>query len=166
MPCDGFAFSYSSIDARRLRGGVLKESLLAKLIRLYRPNRGATSLLRQYEIERDRLQQEFLKKARAAGIPRGLQWTHCEWLPSRILLKDLQTSEICLLTGINVSFEAIEGGDMENVAAVSMLRDACAVFRFTASGWATNGRALFNMNPAEAAEKLRDSYALYPESKS
>ena len=112
------------------------------------------------------LQQEFLKKARAAGIPRGLRWTQCEWLPSRILLKDRQTSEICLLTGINVSFEAIEGGDMEHVAAVSMLRDACAVFQLTASGWETSGRALFNMNPMEAAEKLRDSYVLYPESKS
>jgi hypothetical protein len=49
-----------------------------------------------------------------------------------ILLKDRQTDEICLLTGVNISFEAIEGGDMENVAAVSMLRDACAVFQLTA----------------------------------
>ena len=142
------------------------ESLLEKFVRLFRSHPDAISVLRQYEVEQNCLQQEFLKKARAAGFPRGLRWTQCEWLPSRILLKDRHTSEICLLAGINVSFEAIEGGDMENVAAVSMLRDACAVFQLTASGWGTSGRALFNMNPAEAAEKLSDSYVLYPESKS
>lgn len=144
----------------------MRESILAKLLRLFRPHPGATTLLRRYEMEENHLQQEFLKKARAAGIPRGLRWTQCEWLPSRILLKDRQTSEICLLTGINVSFEAIEGGDMENVAAVSILRDACAVFQLTTSGWGTSGRALFNMHPAEAAEKLSDSYVPYTESKS
>ncbi len=144
----------------------MQESILAKLVRLFRPRPSAMLLIRRYEMEQGHLQQEFLKKAREAGIPRGLRWTQCEWLPSRILLKDRQTSEICLLTGINVSFEAIEGGDMENVAAVSMLRDACAVFQLTTSGWETGGRALFNMNPAEAAAKLCDSYDLYPESQS
>ncbi len=148
-----------------LRGLVLPESFFTKLFRLFTPRLSEAILLRRFEMERNRLQQTFLQKAREANIPRGLRWTQCEWLPSMILLKDRQTNEICLLAGVNISFEAIEGGDMENVAAVSMLRDACAVFQLTPSGWQTSGRALFNMNPAEAAERLRDSYAPYAEAK-
>jgi hypothetical protein len=134
-------------------------------LRLFTPRLSEANLLRRFEMERNRLQSTFLQKAREAGIPRGLRWTQCEWLPIMILLKDRQTNEICLLAGVNISFEAIEGGDMENVAAVSMLRDACAVFQLTPSGWQTSGRALFNMNPVEAAERLRDSYAPYAEAK-
>lgn len=52
---------------------------------------------------------------------------------------------------------------MEHVEAVSLLRDACAVFQQTPSGWHTNGRALFNMNPAEATEKLSGSYTPFSE---
>jgi hypothetical protein len=62
------------------------------------------------------------------------------------------------LAGVNISFEAAAGGDMEDVAAVSMIRDASAVFHRTPSGWQTSGRALFNMNPAEAQQKLNASY--------
>jgi len=47
---------------------------------------------------------------------------------------------------------------MEDVAAVSMIRDASAVFQLTPTGWQTSGRALFNMNPAEALQKLNASY--------
>ena len=143
----------------------MPESFLTKLFRLFTPRLSEANLLRRFEMERNRLQSTFLQKAREAGIPRGLRWTQCEWLPSMTLLKDRQTNEICLLVGVNISFEAIEGGDMEHVAAVSMLRDACAVFQLTLSGWETNGRALFNMNPGEAAERLRDSYAPYAEAK-
>lgn len=143
----------------------MPESFFTKLLHLFTPRISTANLLRRFEMQRNQLQETFLQKAREVGIPRGLRWTQCEWLPSMILLKDRQTDEICLLTGVNISFEAIEGGDMENVAAVSMLRDACAVFQLTATGWETSGRALFNMNPAEAAEKLRDSYAPFAETK-
>jgi hypothetical protein len=62
---------------------------------------------------------------------------------------------------VNISFEAVEGGDMEHVAAVSLIRDACAVFQLTPAGWQSTGRALFNMNPSEAQEKLAASYEPY-----
>lgn len=76
----------------------------------------------------------------------------------RVLLRDRATGEICLLVGVNVSFEAVEGSDMEDVAAVSLVRDASAVFQLTPKGWQTSGRALFNMNPSEAQQKLCASY--------
>lgn len=140
-------------------------SILSKLVLLFTPRPKAGGLLQRFEVHRDRLQQSFLLKAQEGGVPRGLRWTNCEWLPLRLLLQDRQTGEICLLAGVNISFEAVEGGDMESVAAVSMLREACAVFQLTTSGWETHGRALFNMNPAEAAERLRESYVPFPDLK-
>ena len=52
--------------------------------------------------------------------------------------------------GVNIRFEALEGGDMEDVEAVGMVRDAAALFHYHRGRWGTGGRALFNMNPSGA----------------
>ena len=132
--------------------------LFDRILSLFRFRPTTARLLIQFEENRTALQQQFYVKASTAGTPRGLTWLRCEWLPTRALLRDRTTGGICLLAGVNVSFEAIEGGDMEDVTAVSMVRDASAVFQLTPSGWQTSGRALFNMNPAEAQQKLGASY--------
>jgi len=140
----------------------MKISFFDKLLRLIRPRLTPSGLLNAFQREQAALEEQFFQKARTAGIPRGLRWVHCDWLPEKKLLQDKTTGQICLLVSINISFEAIEGGDMEDVAAVSLIRDACAVFQMTASGWQASGRTLFNMNPAEAMQKLGGSYAPYP----
>jgi hypothetical protein len=63
-----------------------------------------------------------------------------------------------MLRSVSLSFEAIEGGGMEDVAAVSSLRDACAVFVWSGKSWRSGGRALFNMDPAAAARHLEESH--------
>ncbi len=130
-----------------------------KLLQLLQIGNPAERLFRRFDENRTALEAQFFERAGAAGSPRGLRWIKCEWLDSRCLLKDRSNGQPCLLVSVNLSFEAIEGGDMENVAAVSMIRDACAVFQMTANGWQASGRALFNMNPQEAQEKLATSYA-------
>jgi len=52
--------------------------------------------------------------------------------------------------GLTVSFEAVEGGGMEDVPAVGNLRAATALFRHDGRAWQTDGRVLFNLEPAEA----------------
>jgi hypothetical protein len=137
-------------------------SMFDKFIRLLRPRLTPQRLLSAFQQERAALEEQFFQKARTAGIPRGLRWVRCDWLPEKTLLQDKTNGQICLLVSVNISFEAIEGGDMEDVAAVSLIRDACAVFQMTASGWQASGRTLFNMNPAEAMQKLGGSYSPYP----
>lgn len=134
---------------------------LRKFFQLFPNSHAPARLLECFEQNRPALEQQFFENAANAGIPRGLRWVHCEWTTTRSLLKDRSNGQICLLTGINVSFEAIEGGDMEGVAAVSLIRDACAVFQLHEGRWKATGRALFNMNPAEAQEKLAASYEPY-----
>ena len=57
---------------------------------------------------------------------------------------------------VTISFEAIPGGPMEDVEAVSNLRAATAVFRLAGNRWQTEGRAVFNLNPTEAIAYYRD----------
>ena len=118
----------------------------------------AERLIASFDRDRDRYQREYLARASSTGLPRGLRWVGCDWLPDRVVLRDRATQQPNLLVSINLRFEAIKGSDMEDVAAVSNVRDACAVFQWTTNTWETSGRTLFNMNPAEARERLAASY--------
>ena len=66
-------------------------------------------------------------------------------------MNDEATGTLTLFCCVNVSFEAIEGGDMEGVEAVSMIRDGSAVFHAREGRWGTGGKVLFNVTPQTAA---------------
>ena len=103
---------------------------------------------------REMLEARFFDMAQSLGKPRGLRWLDCDWFDNVTFARDKSTGLLTAFVGINVRFEAIEGGDMEDVAAVSTIRDAVAVFHFHQGSWGTGGKALFNMNPQDALEKL------------
>lgn len=107
-----------------------------------------------------RLEAAWFEHAAASGRPRGLRWAQCRWLSGRLLLRERESGQWWMLRSVNLSFEAIAGGGMEDVAAVSSLRDACAVFVWTGRSWASGGRALFNMDPEVAARHLEDSHSV------
>ena len=119
-----------------------------------RPDR----LLWQFERHHESLQLQYFERASSTGLPRGLRWLSCDWLAAQILLRDRTTNQPNLLVSINLRFEAIEGSEMEDVAAVANVRDACAVFQWQDNAWTTSGRTLFNMNPEEAKQRLAASY--------
>jgi hypothetical protein len=64
------------------------------------------------------------------------------------------TGVLYALNGATISFEAIEGGGMEDVEAVGNLRSATAVFVYRDGEWTTDGRVIFNLEPAEAIERF------------
>jgi len=105
--------------------------------------------------QRERLEARFLDMAANSGRPRGLAWTNCDFEDEITFAHDRSTGELTALVGVTISFEAVEGGGMEEVEAVGNLRAATAVFRYRASGWATDGRAIFNLEPNEAVEHFR-----------
>ena len=116
--------------------------------------REAHHATRLFQQQRAQLQVTFLEMARSVGKPRGLRWLDCDWLDAVTFARDRQSQLLTAFAGVNIRFEAIEGGDMEDVAAVSTVRDAVAVFHFQNGAWGTGGKALFNMNPQEAIERL------------
>lgn len=118
--------------------------------------------IQSFRHRREQLQARFFDLAKAQGKPRGLRWIGCDWLDTTAFARDRTTGLITAFVGVNIRFEAIEGGDMEEIAAVGNVRDAVALFHFQAGGWGTGGRALFNMNPGDAVTRLADQYDPLP----
>ncbi len=111
----------------------------------------------QFEELRDDLQKDFLKAAAATGKPRGLRWKQCDLSDSRCFAEDLASRELVALLGATISFEAIEGGDMEDVEAVGNLRFATAIFVYRQGKWTTEGRVIFNLEPPQALERFQET---------
>ncbi len=109
--------------------------------------------------QREALQQAFLAAASATGKPRGLRWKQCDLNETRLFAQDRANGELVAFVGITVSFEAIAGGAMEEVEAVGNLRFATAIFVHRQGKWTTDGRVVFNLEPAEALARFQESLA-------
>ena len=103
------------------------------------------------------LEQDFCAAANVTGKPRGLRWKQCEFQTGMLLARDRATGELLGLVPVTISFEAIEGGGMEDVEAVGNLRAATAVLTWAGHAWTTTGRAMFNLEPREVIERHRES---------
>ena len=113
----------------------------------------------EFEVRREELAARFLQAAAATGKPRGLRWTSIELTGQPVFATDAASGALCALVGATISFEAVEGGDMEEVEAVSNLRSATAVFIFRSGQWTTDGRVIFNLEPAEALQRFQSALA-------
>ena len=111
----------------------------------------------EFEVRREELAKQFLQAAAATGKPRGLHWTSVELTGQPVFATDAASGALCALVGATISFEAVEGGDMEEVEAVGNLRSATAVFVFRSGQWTTDGRVIFNLEPAEAVQRFQSS---------
>ncbi len=123
--------------------------------------RGKVSIPRartQLEKGRRELEQRFFDEAVASGKPRGLRWKACEWLPDVEIVREKETGLLAALIGVTIAFEAIEGGDMEDLPAVGNLRNASAVFFYHQGAWHTTGKAIFNLNPDEVITRFGEQY--------
>lgn len=132
---------------------VLGRPLLKKL-----QKREAEIAIRQFRVQREQLEAKFFDMASRLGKPRDLRWLDCDWLDRVTFGRELESGLVTAFAAVNIRFEAVEGGDMEDVAAVSTIRDAAALFHYHNGNWGTGGRALFNMDPADALQRLNDLY--------
>jgi len=127
---------------------------------LWPPRRGESSLEEMtalFRAHRPALEKQFLSVAGASGKPRGLRWKECQWNELIAWVREKATGRLHALVGVTISFEAIEGSDMEGIEAVGNLRNATAVFFFDGA-WQTAGRVVFNLNPDEAVLHFKDGY--------
>ncbi|HUY31311.1 MAG TPA: hypothetical protein VMV69_00915 [Pirellulales bacterium] len=111
---------------------------------------------KEFRQQRERLEAKFFQIAAAGGKPRDLRWTSCDFDNDVSYARDRRSRELCSFVAVTISFEAVEGGLMEEVEAVGNLRAATAMFRWRDGRWQTDGRAIFNLNPAEAIAYYRD----------
>ncbi len=75
---------------------------------------------------------------------------------------DAKTAELFALAPVTISFAAIPGGGMEEVEAVGNLRAGTAIFVWRGGEWQTDGRAVFNLEPAETLAKYAESLVEIP----
>ena len=118
--------------------------------------------IRLFRLRREMLEARFFDLAASQGKPRGLKWLDCEWDSPVTFARDKQSGLLTAFVAVNIRFEAVEGGDMEDVAAVGTVRDAAAVFHYRHGVWGTGGRALFNMNPHDALRQLAGQFEPIP----
>ena len=71
----------------------------------------------QFRQQRETLEAKFFDMARQLGKPRDLVWVDCDWQQTVTFARDAQTGLLTAFAAVNVSFEAVEGGDMEEVEA-------------------------------------------------
>ncbi len=114
--------------------------------------------IQEFKLRREMLEAKFFDVASQVGKPRGLRWKECDWQDAVTFGRDVQSQLLTAFASVEIHFEAIEGGDMEDVEAVGTIRDASAVFHYQKGRWGTGGRALFNMNPHDAIVHLKGQY--------
>jgi hypothetical protein len=105
--------------------------------------------------ERQSLQNQFFETAARSGRPRGLRWVECVFLGEPVFAHEPGTGRLQALVEVEIGFEAIEGGGMEEVEAVSNIRAATAVFRREQDRWTTDGRTVFNLGPQQTIAHFR-----------
>ena len=106
------------------------------------------------------LQQHFFRIAAESGKPRDLKWLSIDWLDERIFARDHESGILNAYVNVNVKFEAVAGGDMEEVAAVSTVRDGSAVFHYIDGHWGIGGRVLFNISPDTVISSLEGEHTV------
>ena len=145
------------------REGVSAEGQEFMVLRMLRVLRGLftsseSRLAGEFCRLHEQLGHNYFEVCSSAGKPRGLIWDRCDWLAEAVLLRERTSGRWWMLRGVNLSFRAIEGGDMEDVAAVGLLRDACAVYEYEQGCWRPTGRTLFNMDTVRAAGHLAETH--------
>jgi len=114
--------------------------------------------VRRFRLQREQLEARFFDMARTQGKPRGLRWLDCDWQSDVTFARDLNSGLLTAFVAVNISFEAIEGGEMEDVEHVGTIREAAALFHYQHGRWGTGGRPLFNMNPEDAVARFQGQF--------
>jgi hypothetical protein len=145
---------------------VLAGTAIVVALRPIRAARRAEQLARiqrDFHRQREQLEAKFIDRAAASGKPRGLTWTNVDFDDDVIYVRDRRDRSLKALVAIEVSFEAVEGGGMEEVEAVSNVRAATAEFLHDGTRWCTVGRVYFNLAPSAAVKYLSADLELVAE---
>jgi len=139
--------------------GIVVVAALAVVLAL-RPLRAARHMeriaraQRDFHRQREPLEARFITKAAAGGKPRGLRWVDVEFDDEVVYARDRRTRRLKAMVAVEVRFEAVEGGGMEEVEAVSRIRAATAEFLHDGIRWTTEGRVYFNLAPSATVKYL------------
>lgn len=109
-----------------------------------------------FRLQREMLEAKFLELGRSKGMADGVAWSDCEFDGDSQFARHLKSGQLVAFVEVTVHFESEAASiDSETIGAN---RQATAVFQYHHGQWGTNGRALFDMTPAEALEHFQGEY--------
>lgn len=102
---------------------------------------------------RGELLRQWFEHTSGAGKPRGLCWATFE-LAGETVFGRIQDQTLALVPLV-VQFEPLPGGELAEVSQAWEPRTVVAVFVYRRGRWQTEGRAVFNLTPAELLQRGR-----------
>lgn len=126
---------------------------------LWRPARlGArearfTRARRAFHLRREWLEARFIQLAGQRSQSNVVHWCDCEFDDDVTYARNRTNGELSAFVEVAVAVDESFGGrDVEPNRRVGT-----AIFRFDRDHWATDGRAILNLNPSEAIRYYRDA---------
>jgi len=142
---------------------ILAVILAVRPIRAARQAERLARAQRDFHRQREPLEAKFIERAAATGKPRSLRWHDVDFDDDVVYARDRRSGRLKALVAIEVSFEAIPGGGMEEVEAVGNVRAATAEFVHDGSRWQTDGRVFFNLAPTATVKYLASDLEMVAE---
>lgn len=118
---------------------------------------------RDFHRQREPLEAKFIERAASRGKPRGLRWIDVTFDDDVVYARDRRSRQLKALVAIEVQFEAIVGGGMEEVENVAKAKAATAEFLHDGSRWTTDGKVYFNLAPSATVKYLSADMELVAE---
>jgi len=110
---------------------------------------------RSFHWQRERLEAKFVQLAEIRSEAEGVSWSDCYFEDDVSYVWNRYTSELFAFVAVVVVMKS-ESDPLEEITlSPQLFRQATAVFRFDGQRWSTDGRAILNLNPAEAIQFYR-----------
>ena len=112
---------------------------------------------RDFHLQRERLEAKFIQLAEAHAGGGTLRWTDCQFDDDVAYVQNRSTGELSAFVEVSVPTEDPDRTDRygEGLGPRGDLRAATVVFGLDRDHWETDGRAIFNLTPAEAIRFYR-----------
>ena len=104
---------------------------------------------------REWLEAEFVTRASERGKPRDFVWAGCEFEDAVAFARDRSTGQLRAWWRSPSVSRPKTGRPWMGAKLVVAVRLATAVFRFENDAWTSDGRAIFNLNPAETIRRYQ-----------
>lgn len=108
---------------------------------------------KDFHAQRERLEAKFVQLAMAHSAADSPRWEDCTFDDDVAYVRNRTTKELSAFVAVTVATDALEGP----AAGISgSFRVGTAIFRLDRDHWETDGRAILNLNPAEAIRYYQD----------
>ncbi|NUQ61868.1 MAG: hypothetical protein HUU20_05240 [Pirellulales bacterium] len=136
---------------------------VAGLVLIWRPIRSTlreirfAEACRDFHRQRERLEAKFVHLGVASAKPDSPRWSDCDFDNDVTYARNRLTGELTAFVAVTIEMEnGGADGPSGGSDTIGNLRAATAVFRLDGHHWETDGRAIFNLSPAEAIRFHRD----------